>query len=268
MTSERRHRTETPARVRRLADLQAAIDRDEIEMLFQPQIALADGTISGVEALARWRHPKLGELGPGRLFDIAARSNTVAALSRHVQDRALAIAAGWPTALNALRLSINVTSEDIAEPGFADTLMTRIARAGFALDRLTIEITEAGLIADLDRAAIALDVLRGRGIRVAIDDFGTGYSSLAYLKALPLDDLKLDAGFAQDVTGSEKARIVLGAVIRLARDLGLDVIAEGVETEAQRDRLAAEGCAFAQGFLFARALESDALVPFIAQSAA
>ncbi len=258
-SAERRRRVATPAKVRRLADLEAAIDKGEIDLLFQPQVETASGAIAGVEALARWRHPKLGELGPHQLFEIATRSGTIAALSHHIQDRALAMAARWPDALGQLRLAVNVTSEDLAEPAFAAAMMDRIARTGFPADRLTLEITEAGLIADLDRAAAVLDGLRARGIRIAIDDFGTGYSSLAYLKSLPLDYMKIDREFAQDIAGSEKARIIVSGVIHIAHALGLGVIAEGVETEEQRALLAAEGCEYWQGFLYSGPVDAEAL---------
>jgi len=243
--------------------VQAALDRDEIEILFQPQVEMASGAITGVEALARWRHPELGELGPARLCDIATRSGVITALSRHIQDRALLMAAQWPDRLGALRLSVNVTSEDIAEPQFADEMIERLQRTSFPADRLTLEVTEAGLIADLARAAQVLEGLRDRGIRIAIDDFGTGYSSLAYLKSLPLDYLKIDREFAQDIAGSDKARIIVGSVIGMARALGLEVIAEGVETEEQRALLAKEGCSFFQGFVFAPSLDSAGLLALV-----
>ena len=258
--NDRRHRTATPARVKRLADLEAAIDRDEVEILFQPQVAMASGAIVGVEALARWQHPELGELGPEQLFDIATRSGTIAALSHHIQDRALALAVEWPDALGKLSLSVNVTSEDIAETRFAEDMLHRIERTGFPADRLTLEITEAGLIADLDRASAVLNGLRECGIRIAIDDFGTGYSSLAYLKALPLDILKIDRLFAQDIAGSDKGRIIVTGVIRIARALGLAVVAEGVETEEQRALLAAEGCSLWQGYLCSGPVTTNELI--------
>lgn len=261
--NDRRQRSDTPAKVRRLADLEAAIARDEIEILFQPQVEMASGAVTGVEALARWQHPELGELGPGQLFEIATRSGTIAALSHHIQDRALALAVEWPDALGKFRLSVNVTSEDIAEPCFAGEMMRRIERTGFPAARLTLEITEAGLIADLERAADVLNGLRERGIRIAIDDFGTGYSSLAYLKSLPLDILKIDRLFAQDIAGSDKGRIIVTGVIRIARELDLVVIAEGVETEEQRSLLASEGCDLWQGFLRSGPVTTEELLAVI-----
>jgi len=236
-----------------------AIEQDEVEVLFQPQVAIGGGKIVGVEALARWRHPTRGEIGAEALFGAAERARLTVQLSEHVQRCALRRAALWPRSLAKLRLSINVTAADVARPGFADLLLDRIDTSGFPRRRLTIEITENGLIEDLGEAARLLAELRTGGCRVAIDDFGTGYSSLAYLKALPLDYLKIDKRLTQDITGSPRDRIVVRGVIDMARSLGLSVIAEGVETEEQLDLLAKEGCQFFQGYLCAEPLPLDAL---------
>ncbi|GAA4779755.1 hypothetical protein GCM10023219_29570 [Stakelama sediminis] len=252
--------------VERLAeDLRKALDRGEIEVRFQPQVAIATNSISGVEALARWRHPQFGELGAETLFAAADRAGLGIALSDRVQQVALAGAAAWPKALSKLRLSINITAEDAARPGFADLLLDRIDSSGFPRSRLTIEITESGLIEDLADAARLLSELRYAGCRVAIDDFGTGYSSLAYLKALPLDYLKIDRQLSQDITGSTRDRVVVRGVIDMARSLGLTVIAEGVETPEQLELLAKEGCQLYQGFLCAEPLETPALAELVAR---
>jgi len=235
-------------------DLRRALDKGEIEVLFQPQVRMTDGKITGVEALARWQHPVHGEIGADTLFAVASRSDYLTALSTHVQRRAATKAAAWPDALSHLRLSINVTAADIARPGFAHVFLGMIDSTGFPRDRLTVEITESGLIDDLDTAANLLAALRAGGCRVAIDDFGTGYSSLAYLKALPLDYLKIDKHLAQDIAGTTRDRIVVRGVIDMARSLGLSVVAEGVETEEQLALLAAEGCQYYQGFLCSRAV--------------
>ncbi len=241
------------------ADLRNALDRDEIELLFQPQVAVPSGKIIGVEALARWRHPVHGELGAVTLFAVAEQSDYLLALSAHVQKRAAEQAAAWPTSLRDLRLSINVTAADIAKSGFAEGFLAMIDASGFPRSRLTVEITESGLIEDLAMAADLLAALRAGGCRVAIDDFGTGYSSLAYLKALPLDYLKIDKKLAQDIAGTARDRIVVRGVIDMARSLGLAVIAEGVETEEQLALLAREGCNYYQGFLCAEPLDVAAL---------
>lgn len=244
-------------------DLRHALDRDEIEVLFQPQVAIATGRIVGVEALARWDHGRLGVLGAETLFAAAERADLAIALSDRIQYKALQEAFNWRQELSGLRLSINLTAADIARPGFADLFLDRIDSSGFPRSRLTVEITESGLIDDLGAAATLLATLRGAGCRVAIDDFGTGYSSLAYLKALPLDYLKIDKRLAQDIEGTPRDRVVVRGVIEMARSLGLAVIAEGVETAQQLDLLAKEGCNYYQGFLCAEALRGEALTALI-----
>ncbi len=230
-------------------DLRKALDQDEIEILFQPQVSITSGRIIGVEALARWQHPDLGELGAVTLFSVAERSDYVTQLSDHVQRKAITAAAHWPQALANLRLSVNITAADIVRPGFAAQFLELVQESAFDRGRLTVEVTESGLIEDLNAAAHLLASLREGGLRVAIDDFGTGYSSLAYLKALPLDYLKIDKRLSEDITGSPRDRVVVRSVIDMARSLGLGVIAEGVETQEQLDLLAQEGCTVYQGFL-------------------
>lgn len=244
-------------------DLRRALDQGEIEILFQPQVSVTTGAIVGVEALARWRHPRLGALGAAPLFAAAERSDFITTLSAHVQRKALSLAAQWAAALSDLRIAINVTSADIAQSSFADRLLAMIDESGIDRGRISVEVTESGLIADLAAAAALLARLRAGGLRVAIDDFGTGYSSLAYLKALPLDYLKIDQHLSQDIAGSQRDRVVVRGVIEMARSLGLSVIAEGVETEEQLGLLAREGCNIYQGFLCAPPLTSAALAELV-----
>jgi diguanylate cyclase (GGDEF)-like protein len=259
--------SETARGERLEVDLRRALGRDEIEIRFQPQVSVATGEIVGVEALARWAHPQYGELGAATLFGVAERSDYLAALSEHVQRRAIAAAAGWPEALARLRLSVNITAADLVRPGFADQFLEWVGDSGFPAERLTVEVTESGLIDDLGAAAALLARLRAGGLRIAIDDFGTGYSSLAYLKALPLDYLKLDKRLSQDIAGSHRDRVVVRSVIDMARSLGLGVIAEGVETPEQLALLAEEGCTLYQGFLCAPPLDVEALAERMTQGA-
>jgi len=240
-------------------DLRRAMEQGEIDILFQPQVAITTGAITGVEALARWEHPVMGPLGAETLFAAAERADLVIGLSDQIQRTVRARAAAWPASLSGLRVALNLTAADIARPGFADIFLDRVDSSGFPRSRLTVEITESGLIEDLGIAAMLLAALRSAGCRVAIDDFGTGYSSLAYLKALPLDYLKIDKKLAQDIAGSTRDRIVVRWVIDMARSLGLAVIAEGVETEEQLDLLARDGCQYYQGFLCAEPLDTAAL---------
>ena len=245
------------------ADLHHAIERGEIDIVFQPQVSIKTGRITGVEALARWRHPTLGVLGADPLFAAAERADLGLALSDHIQQIALQRAARWPADLSHLRLSINVTAADVARAGFAQLFLDRVAASGFPIERLTVEITETGLISELDRAATVLDLLRQAGVKVAIDDFGTGYSSLAYLTSLPIDYIKIDRALVSDVDGSERDRIVVRGVIHIAGQLGLGIIAEGVETPEQAQLLGQLGCETYQGFLRAGGLEEEVLVAMV-----
>jgi diguanylate cyclase (GGDEF)-like protein len=256
------------ARLDRLeVDLRRALDRDEIEIRFQPQVSVATGEIVGAEALARWIHPDYGELSASTLFGVAEKSDYIVQLSDHVQRRAIGAAAAWPAALRGLRLSVNITAADIVRPGFAAQFLQLVSDSGFAPERLTVEVTESGLIDDLGGAASLLAELRAGGLRVAIDDFGTGYSSLAYLKALPLDYLKIDKRLSQDIGGTTRDRVVVRGVIDMARSLGLGVVAEGVETERQLGLLAQEGCTLYQGFLCAPPVTAEKLASLVTRSA-
>jgi diguanylate cyclase (GGDEF)-like protein len=244
-------------------DLRRALDQDQIEIRYQPQVSVTTGAIMGVEALARWQHPQYGELGALTLFAVAEGSDYLVQLSDHVQRKAIEEAVAWPEPLQGLRLSVNITAADMLRPGFAASFLKLVADSGFDPARLTVEVTEGGLIDDLGAAAGLLAALRSGGLRVAIDDFGTGYSNLAYLKALPLDYLKLDKRISQDIAGSTRDRIVVRSVIDMARSLGLDVVAEGVETEEQLSLLAQEGCTLYQGFLCAPPVTTAELIRLI-----
>jgi diguanylate cyclase len=228
--------------------LRAAIETDQIAIMLQPQFDVADGRLVGAEALARWHHPELGEIGAGQLFATADRCDMREELSLLIQRKAIGLAAQWSEALNPLRLAVNLGADELNE-GYSDRLIILLAQTGFSAERLTLELTEESLIRDIDQAAAQLEKLRDHGVRIAVDDFGTGYSSLAYLKALPLDYLKLDKGMTPDIVGIGKDRIVLRAIIAMAKALELKIIAEGIETELELEMLRAEGCDYFQGFL-------------------
>lgn len=235
------------------ADLLAALDRNEIELLYQPQFGADDDALVGAEALARWEHPLLGRIGAGALFAIAERADHVAQLSHHIAARAVAEAAHWP---DPLRLSLNVTPADLAAGNFADDIAAVVTAVGFTPERLTLEITEQALLTDLDRSARALDKLVDIGIRVALDDFGAGFCNFRYLKILPLHYLKLDRSMVDGIAEDARDLAVLRGIIAMAHALDLTVIAEGIETEEQRALIAREGCAFYQGFLRAKPMDA------------
>lgn len=231
-------------------DLLQALDRGEIEVVYQPQWSCRDDSLTGAEALARWNHPQLGRIGAGALFAIAERADHVTQLSRQIAQTALAGARDWP---EHLRLSLNVTPSDLAQGDFAREFAALVAESGFSAERLTLEVTEQVLLADVAHAALGLESLTAKGMRIALDDFGAGFCNFRYLKLLPLHYLKLDRSM---IEGADDPRdlAVLRAIVAMAGALDLAVIAEGVESEAQRVLAAAEGCAFYQGFLRAQPL--------------
>ncbi len=239
------------------ADLLSALDRDEIEVVFQPQYDLPGDCLVGAEALARWQHPNLGRIGASALFAIAERADHVAQLSRHIAEKSLRAAASWP---DDLRLSLNVTPADLAAASFATELEAMIEFSGFTASRTTLEITEHVLLSELERSAVMLNDLRSCGLRVALDDFGAGFCNFRYLKLLPLDYIKLDRAMVEGIADAPKDMAVFRAIIAMAHALELQTIAEGIETPEQRDMISAEGCNFYQGFLRAKPMSAAAFM--------
>jgi EAL domain-containing protein (putative c-di-GMP-specific phosphodiesterase class I) len=226
---------------------------------FQPQIEPASGRIAGVEALSRWSEVK----SPEELFARAELAGLSERLSRYIQRKALRMVGRWDGLLGGLHLSINLLPRDLDRPGYEQWLLAEVAEAGLKPDQLTAEIVESSLMADRLEVAGRLSRLRAAGIRIAIDDFGTGYSSLAYLASLPLDSIKIDRAMIADIVGGSRDRIIVKAMIRLARELGLKVIVEGVENLAQLHLLEEWGCDLYQGFLGAGALDEGELARFV-----
>ena len=238
-------------------DLLQALDRDEIEVVFQPQYSCATDRLTGAEALARWDHPTLGRIGAGGLFAVAERTDHVAQLSRHIARLALGSAAEWP---GDLRLSLNVTPNDLAAHDFAAVFTGLLDDCGFPGWRLTLEVTEQVLLADVATAGGALQDLAARGIKLALDDFGAGFCNFRYLKLLPLHILKLDRSMIEGIVADSRDRAVLRAILAMARALDLAVVAEGVENEGQRLLISAEGCQSYQGFLRSPPLDAAAFL--------
>jgi diguanylate cyclase len=243
------------------AGLRIAIESDQIAIMLQPQFDVANGHLVGAEALARWHHPDLGEIGAAKLFATADRCDMRDELSQLIQRKAITIAAHWTGALGDLRLAVNLGAEELSD-GYSDRMIALLQATGFDAGRLTLELTEESLIRDIDQAAAQLEKLRAFGIRIAVDDFGTGYSSLSYLKDLPLDYLKIDKGMTPDIVGTGKDRIVLRAIIAMSKALELKIIAEGVESENELELLQAEGCDYFQGFLRSPPLSAEAFEKF------
>ena len=244
-------------KVAREADLRAAIDRGEIDVLFQPQVEATTGKIVGAEALARWKHPEFGELEARDLFAIAQSADLVPTLSRLVAEKALNLAKDWP---EPLRLSINVTPAELNSPRFEAKFAKLINNSAFPVNRLTLELTEDQPLDDLPAAAEILKRIRSSGIRIALDDFGAGYCNFNYLKQLPLDIIKLDQSMIKGIAGNPRDLAVMRSILGLAAALELDVVAEGIEDEFQRQIAIEEGCSGLQGFLIAKPVEAGALL--------
>jgi len=248
-----------PAAPQRDVMLEAVIAHEQIDVLFQPLIEPGTGYVVGAEALAR--SPVVA--GAEMLFARAFAGGLAERLSRLIQRKALRCASVWEGPLKGLGVSINILPADLARSGYESWLLDEIVTAGIDPARVTAEITESALLVDQDEVAGRLNRLREAGVRIAVDDFGTGYASLAYLTTLPLDAIKIDRGLIADIVGGERDRIVVKAMIHLARELDLSVVVEGVETIGQLALLAEWGCDLYQGFLGAGPLSHDELTRFV-----
>lgn len=248
-----RSRTHAPGPQRLEVDLGEALANEGLETAYQPIVRTADGLVAGIEALLRWTHPERGVVPPLTIIALAERTGLINELGSWVLERSCQDHVRWlhdnPAA--QLDLAVNVSALQLAKEGFAQTVVDIVSRTNLRPEHLILEMTETSEIDNSDRVMTVLSDLRAAGIRLAIDDFGTGFSSLSYLGRLPIDIVKIDRCFIADMLVGSGRRIV-GAIIDLAHDLGLEVIAEGVETRGQRDILAALGCDAAQGYFYAR----------------
>jgi diguanylate cyclase (GGDEF)-like protein len=232
-----------------LGELRRAVAEDELVLHYQPKIDLRTGRITGVEALVRWEHPRLGLLAPDRFVPLAEQTGRIRSLTNWVLPRALAQAAAWRDLGIDVTMAVNVSARDIADPTFPALVASMLRDAGLPGDRLTIEVTEGTLMGDRETASEVLRGLRESDVRVSIDDFGTGYSSLAYLHSLPIDELKIDRSFLGD---GERRYAVIRSILALGSGLGLRTVVEGVEDGATASMLTALGADLAQGYYFSR----------------
>lgn len=252
----------TPAAPVRDLVLEGTIAHEHVDVLFQPIMNPRTGEVIGAEALARSPIARSAEV----LFARADAAALGERLSRLVQRKALRGAAAWEGPLKGLRISINLLPADISRSGYEQWLLDEITAAGIDPKRVTVEITESALVEDAETVSERLTKLRDCGISVALDDFGTGYASLAYLTTLPLDTLKIDRGLVANIVRGNRDRIVVQAMIRLARELGLKTVVEGVESTDQLALLADWGCDLYQGFLGAGPLTHEELLRFVSAS--
>jgi EAL domain-containing protein (putative c-di-GMP-specific phosphodiesterase class I) len=243
-------------RTRLHAALAAAIDSGSLRLEVQPIVSLPEGDRVGYEALVRW--DDAGRVrGAGDFVPLAEETGLVVPLGTWVLRTALAWLAAWPD--RSAGIAVNVASGQVADPGFADLVRRELAASGVDPRRLTLEITERTAVDDLTRAGEVLQPLRALGVHVALDDFGTGFSSLGYLDVLPVDELKIDRRFVTGLGVRQQDEALVRAVLTLAGDLGLRVVAEGVETQAQAQALVELGCGMAQGLLYGPAVPVERL---------
>ncbi len=246
--------------VRRLEterELRHALDRDELELHYQPVVALGSGEIVGLEALVRWNHPERGLLDPGEFVSIAEDSGLIEPIGRWVQETACRQALGWHELRpdkRPLDVAVNLSARQVAHRDLAGQVHEVLARTGLDPVNLRLEVTESVLVEESASATATLEALSDLGVRLVLDDFGTGYSSLAYLNRFPFDALKIDRSFVDGLGLEQERTAIVEAVIGMARALSLDAIAEGVENEEQLSELRRLGCDFAQGHLFSRPL--------------
>lgn len=239
----------------RADELRGCLERGELVVHFQPVVDLATGGLCGAEALLRWLRPGHGLQFPPTFLPTLGRLGMLGSVTSFVLEQACAFAREYVDLhlSEPFVMAVNVTPDDVVSPEFADVVTLALAAAGLDPARLSLEIVESGVLADLPAAAQGLKALRARGVQVAIDDFGTGYSSMTQLKTLPVDIVKIDRNFVAGLGTELESSALVAALVTMAHTLGFDVIAEGVETEKQREALVSLGCEMAQGYLFGRA---------------
>jgi diguanylate cyclase (GGDEF)-like protein/PAS domain S-box-containing protein len=252
----RRSVAESRSRMQLDHAMRLALAQNRFRLHYQPQVDMASGSVVGAEALIRWNDPELGEVSPGEFIPVAEDSGFIIAIGDWVLHQAVAQAADWHARGLTLVVSVNVSALQFQQPGFVEGVAQALRRAGLPAASLELELTESMLVHDAAEALARLHALAELGVKLAIDDFGTGYSSLSYLKRLPVHRLKIDRSFVDGLPDDESDVGLVHAIINMGRALHLQIIAEGVETEAQRRFLKKAGCDQFQGFLFAKALDA------------
>jgi len=250
-----RMQTEVSAHAALEADLREAVQQQQFLLHYQPQVVGA-GRITGVEALVRWQHPQRGLVSPAEFIPLAEESGLILPIGQWVLETACSQLAVWAQQpeLAHLTMAVNVSARQFKQRDFVDQVQGTLARTQANPQRLKLELTESMLVEDVEAIIAKMGDLKARGVTFSLDDFGTGYSSLAYLKRLPLDQLKIDQGFVRNIVTDANDAAIARMVVALAESLGLVVIAEGVELQAQAEFLAHLGCHAYQGYLFSKPL--------------
>jgi diguanylate cyclase (GGDEF)-like protein len=257
----------SPDRLALVGELRRAMTHGELVVHYQPRIEMASGLVQAVEALVRWEHPERGLLAPGAFLPLAEHTGLIRPLTRHVLATALADSASWTRAGLPIGVSVNLSARDLLDLDLADEIEALLDHHGVAATGLELEITESTILTDPERVQSTLTRLRDCGVVLSIDDFGTGFSSLGQLKRLPVNVLKIDKSFVLNMEHDENDDIIVRSTIELGHNLGLRVVAEGVETSHTWDRLLELGCDTAQGFHVSRPLPEPVLVEWLRKRA-
>jgi diguanylate cyclase (GGDEF)-like protein len=244
----------SPDRLALMSDLRAATAGDQLSLHYQPQIDIKTGSVDHVEALARWRHPERGFVPPDTFICLAEETGLIKPLTKWVLNEALRQRAAWQASGLDIRVAVNLSARSLHDPELVDTITDLLQVWGVNAPCLEVEITESAIIVDPDRAMKTLTRLHEMGVWISIDDFGTGYSSLAHLKRLPVDQIKIDRSFVMDMTENVDNAFIVRSIIDLSHNLGLKVVAEGVENQETLDMLAAMDCDMAQGYHLSKPL--------------
>ena len=246
-------------------DLRLALDLQQYELHYQPQVDVESGEINGLEALIRWRHPERGMVGPNEFIPLAEETGLILGIGTWVLRRACADAAKWP---KPIRVAVNVSAAQFKGSGLAEAVLDALGDSGLHPARLELEITETALLTDADHTVAILHELRAKGVRIAMDDFGTGYSSLGYLRSFPFDKIKIDRSFVRDIETSVDCKAIVRAVTGLGLSLGISTTAEGVETAAQFAHIRGKGCDQVQGYLFSRPVPAGEVAALLERDSA
>jgi diguanylate cyclase (GGDEF)-like protein len=249
-----------------VAELRRAIDTHELAVAYQPVIDLSGGTVVGVEALLRWAHPARGDIPPDTFIPLAEHSGLIGRITNYVLEAATDQAASWRAAGLDLTVSVNLSVRDLQRPGLASTVRETLGRHDVPPERLRLEITEGSVMDQPDRALATLQELSAVGVGLSVDDFGTGYSSLAYLQRLPVNELKIDRSFVLGLAESTSDGEIVRSTVGLGHNLGLSIVAEGVEDEPSLTFLREVGCDLAQGFFIAKPMPAELLADWASSS--
>ncbi len=255
--------TGSRVRLETFEQLRAALDTDQLDNHYQPKLDLHTGRVTGVEALVRWRHPERGLLAPNAFLPLAEQAGLMRRLALLVLERAVADLRDWRDAGHALSTAVNLPISNLQDAALPEQVQLLLETYDVPPDALVLEITEDVLMADAARTQQVMAGLRRLGVRLSVDDYGTGYSSLAYLRALPVDELKLDRSFVSSLTTDAKAAAIVRSTLQLSRDLGMTMVVEGVEDAAALAALRAWNCDVAQGFHIARPMPAADLLPWL-----